>query len=101
MEQKLRCVIRIHKVKEVKDINKYILHEYYNLLIPPLHFVASEEMPDYWVEIIERQKLRQKVLNEIYACMEKYKIKFDKEKDKKKILQTLETLVSFYAKNQA
>ena len=98
---KLRCVIRIHKVKEVKDINKYILHEYYNLLIPPLHFVASEEMPDYWVEMIERQKLRQKVLNEIYSCMDKYKIKFNKEKDKKKILQALETLVSFYAKNQA
>ena len=98
---KLRCVIRIHKVKEIQDVSKYVLHNYYNLLIPPVHFVVSDEMPDYWIEIIERQKLREKILNEIVKTMQKNKIKFNKERDKKKVLQALETLVSFYAKNSA
>ena len=98
---KLRCVIRIHKVKEINDVSKYVLHNYYNLLIPPVHFVVSDEMPDYWIEIIERQKLREKILNEIVECMRKNRINFDKKRDKKKVLQALETLVSFYAKNSA
>jgi len=98
---KLRCVIRIHKVKEISDINKYILNEYYNLLIPPVHFIVSDELPDYWIEMIDRQKLRLKVLKEIKNTMEKYKIKFDKKRDKKFVLQALETLVSFYAKSSA
>ena len=98
---KLKCVIRIHKVKEITDVRKYVLHNYYNLLIPPIHFVVSDEMPDYWIEIIEKQKLRQKVLDEIIETMRKYKIKFDKKRDKKKVLQALETLVSYYAKNSA
>ena len=90
---KLRCVIRIHKVKEITDINKYILNEYYNLLVPPVHFIVSDELPDYWIEMIDRQKLRLKVLKEINETMKKYKIKFDKKRDKKMILQALETLV--------
>ena len=98
---KLRCLIRIHKVKEINDVNKYILHNYCNLLIPPINFVVSDEIPDYWIEIIERQKVRLKVLNEIIECMRKYKIKFDKKIDKNKVLQALESLVSFYAKNSA
>ena len=98
---KLRCVIRIHKVKEITDINKYILNEYYNLLVPPVHFIVSDELPDYWIEMIDRQKLRLKVLKEINETMVKYKIKFDKKRDKKMILQALETLVSYYAKNSA
>ena len=98
---KLRCLIRIHKVKEISDVSKYILYNYYNLLIPPANFVVSDEMPDYWIEIIERQKIRIKVLNEIIECMKKYKIKFDKKIDKNKILQALESLVSFYAKNSS
>jgi hypothetical protein len=96
---KLRCDIRIHKVKEINDINKYILNEYYNFLIPPVHFIVSDELPDYWIEMIDRQKLRMKILKELYQTMDKYKIKFNKKRDKKIILQALETLVSFYAKN--
>ena len=96
---KLRCVIRIHKVKEIADISKYVLSEYYNLLIPPVHFIVSDELPDYWIEMIDRQKLRLKVLKEIKETILKYKIKFDKKKDKKFVLQALETLVSYYAKN--
>ena len=96
---KLRCVIRIHKVKEINDINKYILNEYYNLFIPPVHFIVSDELPDYWIEMIDRQKLRLKVLKEIEDTMDKYKIKFNKKRDKKFVLQALETLVSFYAKS--
>ena len=96
---KLRCVIIIHKVKEINDINKYILNEYYNLFIPPVHFIVSDELPDYWIEMIDRQKLRLKVLKEIEDTMDKYKIKFNKKRDKKFVLQALETLVSFYAKS--
>ena len=98
---KLRCIIRIHKVKEIHDITKYKLHEYFNLYIPPVNFVVSDEMPDYWIEIVERQKLRQNVLNEIFKTMEKHEINFDKKRDKKKVLQCLESLVSYYAKNNA
>ena len=98
---KLRCVIRIHKVKEINDISKYVLNEYYNFLIPPVHFMVSDELPDYWIEMIDRQKLRLKVLKEINETMSKYKIKFDKNRDKKMVLQALETLVSYYAKNSA
>ena len=98
---KLRCIIRIHKVKEIHDISKYKLHEYFNLYIPPVNFVVSDEMPDYWIEIVERQKLRQNVLNEIFKTMEKHEIYFDKKRDKKKVLQCLESLVSYYAKNNA
>ena len=98
---KLRCVIRISKVKKIKDITKYKLKNYFNLLIPPVNFVVSDELPDYWIEIVERQKLRENVLNEIFKTMEKNNIKFDKERDKKKVLQSLESLVSYYAKYSA
>ena len=98
---KLRCIIRIHKVREIQDITKYNLHTYFNLYIPPVNFVISDEMPDYWIEIVERQKLRENALNEIFKTMEKYNIQFDKKRDKKKVLQCLESLVSYYAKNNA
>ena len=96
---KLRCVIRISKVKKIKDITKYKLKNYFNLLIPPVNFVVSDELPDYWIEMVERQKLRGVVLNEIYKTMKKYNIQFNKEKDKKAVLQSLESLVSYYFKN--
>ena len=96
---KLRCVIRISKVKKIKDITKYKLKNYFNLLIPPVNFVVSDELPDYWIEMVERQKLRGVVLNEIYKTMKKYNIQFNKEKDKKSVLQALESLVSHYFKN--
>ena len=95
---KLRCLIRINKVKEISDTSKYILHNFYNLLIPPINFVASNELPDYWIEIVERQKIRKNILKNIINCMKKHKIQFIKERDKNKLLQALETLVSFYAK---
>jgi len=98
---KLRCIIRIHKVREIQDISKYNLHTYFNLYIPPVNFVISDEMPDYWIEIVERQKLRENALNEIFKTMEKFNIQFDKKRDKKKVLQCLESLVSYYAKNNA
>ena len=98
---KLRCIIRIHKVREIQDISKYNLHTYFNLYIPPVNFVISDEMPNYWIEIVERQKLRENALNEIFKTMEKFNIQFDKKRDKKKVLQCLESLVSYYAKNNA
>ena len=96
---KLRCVIRISKVKKIKDITKYKLKNYFNLYIPPVNFVVSDELPDYWIEMVERQKLRGVVLNEIYKTMKKYNIKFIKEKNKKEVLQSLESLVSHYFQN--
>ena len=95
----LICVIRISKVKKIKDITKYKLKNYFNLLIPPVNFVVSDELPDYWIEMVERQKLRGVVLNEIYKTMKKYNIKFVKEKNKKEVLQSLESLVSHYFQN--
>ena len=96
---KLRCVIRISKVKKIGDISKYKLKNYFNLLLPPVNFVVSDELPDYWIEMVERQKLRGVVLEEIYKTMKKHNIKFNKEKDKKAVLQCLESLVSHYFKN--
>ena len=49
--------------------------------------------------MVERQKLRGVVLNEIYKTMKKYNIKFVKEKNKKEVLQSLESLVSHYFQN--
>ena len=49
--------------------------------------------------MVERQKLRGVVLEEIYKKMKKHNIKFNKEKDKKAVLQCLESLVSHYFKN--
>ena len=96
---KLRCLIRIHKVKEIKDLTKYTLHNHFNFFIPPLNFVVSDEMPDYWIDLVERQKLREICLKEIMSTLEKNKFKFDKERDKKGVLQALEGLISYYATN--
>lgn len=94
---KLRCLIRIHKVKEIKEMSRYILQKHFNLFIPPVNFVVSDELPDYWIELVERQKLRETALNEIMRVMKKHKIKYKKDKHKKEVFQTLETLVSYYS----
>ena len=96
---KLRCLIRIHKVKEIKDLSKYTLHNHFNFLIPPVNFVVSDEMPDYWIDLVERQKLREICLNEIMTTLEKNKFKYEKDRDKKGVLQALEGLISYYATN--
>ena len=96
---KLRCLIRIHKVKEIKDLSKYTLHNHFNFLIPPVNFVVSDEMPDYWIDLVERQKLREICLNEIMSTLEKNKFKYEKDRDKKGVLQALEGLISYYATN--
>ena len=80
---KLRCLIRIHKVKEIKELSKYSLHLHHNLMIPPVNFVVSEELPDYWIELVERQKLRETSLNEIIKVLQKKKVKFSKDRYKK------------------
>ena len=96
---KLRCLIRIHKVKEIKDLNKYNLKNHFNFLIPPVNFVVSEEMPEYWIDIVERQKLRETTLAEIMKTLKKHKVEYKKERDKKAVMQALESLVSYYATN--
>lgn len=94
---KLRCIIRIHKVKEIKDLKKYTLQQHFNLMIPPINFVASDELPDYWIELVERQKLREEILNQILSIMKKHKVKYEKEKHKKELFQALENLISHYS----
>jgi hypothetical protein len=96
---KLRCVIRIHKVKEVKDVKRYTLQKHFNLLIPPLNFVVSEDLPDYWIELVERQKLRKEILEKIIEVVKERKVEIDKEKHKKEIFQALENLISHYSSN--
>ena len=94
---KLRCLIRIHKVKEIKDMSRYCLTPHFNLFIPPINFVASDELPDYWIELVERQKLREEILNEILSVLKKKKVKYEKEKHKKELFQALENLISHYS----
>ena len=96
---KLRCIIRIHKVKEVKDVKRYTLQKHFNLLIPPLNFVVSEDLPDYWIELVERQKLRKEILEKIIEVVKERKVEIDKEKHKKEIFQALENLISHYSSN--
>lgn len=94
---KLRCLIRIHKVKEIKDLDKYKLHNHFNVLIPPVNFVVSEELPDYWIELVERQKIREAALNEIMRVLRERKVKCRIQDKKKEILQALESLISYYS----
>ena len=50
---------------KINSFNKQELNENYNLLITPVHFIASDKVPDYCIEIIDSQKLRLKILKEI------------------------------------
>lgn len=96
---KLRCTIRINQEKTI-DVNKFNFKKHYNLFIPPVHFVTPEELPDYWLEIIERQKLRESILNKIMMVMSKENIDYNKEKNKEEIFMTLESLISHYLSNK-
>ena len=52
-------------------------------MIPPVIFVFIEELPDYWIELVERQKLRETSLNEIIKVLQKKRVKFSKDRYKK------------------
>ena len=56
-------------------------------------------MPEYWIDIVERQKLRETTLAEIIKTLKKHNVKYKKDRDKKAIMQALESLVSYYATN--
>lgn len=62
--------------------------------IPPVNFVVSEELPDYWIELVERREVS---LNEIIRVLDKKGVKFSRDKYKKEIFQALENLISFYS----
>ena len=66
--------------------------------IPPVNFVVSEELPDYWIELIERREVS---LNEIIRVLDKKGVKFSRDKYKKEIFQALENLISFYSTKTA
>lgn len=92
---KLRCTIRINKEKPI-DVEKINCRRHMNFYIPPVHFVTPEELPDYWLELIERQKLRESILDSILNTIDKRYEKFDKKQNKEEIFQTLESLISQY-----
>lgn len=69
--------------------------------ILPVNFVVSEELPDYWIELVERQKLREVSLNEIIRVLDKKGVRFSRDKYKKEIFQALENLISFYSTKTA
>lgn len=66
--------------------------------IPPVNFVVSEELPDYWIELVERREVS---LNEIIRVLDKKGVKFSRDKYKKEIFQALENLISFYSTKTA
>lgn len=92
---KLRCIIRINQEKPV-DISNMNCRKHYNFYIPPVNFVIPEELPDYWLELIERQKLRETILNKIYSTINNNIENLDKRKYKNAIFKTLESLISKY-----
>ena len=65
---------------------------------PPVNFVVSEELPDYWIELVERREVS---LNEIIRVLDKKGVKFSRDKYKKEIFQALENLISFYSTKTA
>lgn len=92
---KLRCTIRINQEKPV-DVSILNCRKHYNFYIPPIHFVTPEELPDYWLEIVERQKLRENILESIIKTIDLRMEDFEKRKYKEEIFQTLESLISQY-----
>ena len=92
---KLRCTIRINKEKPI-DVTKINCRKHMNFYIPPIHFITPEELPDYWLELVERQKLRENILDSIVNTIDRKMIGFDKRKYKEEIFQTLESLISQY-----
>jgi len=45
-------IIKIFNILKIKKFS-----------IPPVNFVTSEELPEYWLELVERNKLRISVLS--------------------------------------
>ena len=66
--------------------------------IPPVNFVVSEELPDYWIELVERREVS---LNEIIRVLDKKGVKFSRDKYTKEVFQALENLISFYSTKTA
>jgi hypothetical protein len=58
--------------------------------------VISDELQDYWLEIVERHKLRESVIDSIFNTMRKNNIVYDKSIHKEEIFRTIEALVSHY-----
>jgi hypothetical protein len=58
--------------------------------------VISDELQDYWLELVERHKLRENILDSIFETMNKNGIKYEKKIHKEEVFRTLESLVSYY-----
>ena len=61
---KLRCIIRINKEKIADNLERMNSRKHYNFLIPSVNFVTSEELPEYWLELVHRLKNRECYLSE-------------------------------------
>ena len=89
-----------------------------------MNFVTSEELPEYWLELVERNKLRinilskysdffklkyffycskfefffviydKKIVEGILKTIKKYNMKYDKKKHKEEIFLKMESIVS-------
>lgn len=99
---KLRCIIRINKESKCDNLEGMNCRKHFNFLIPPVNFVTSEELPEYWLELVERLKNRETYLSKyfynidtIVSVVKKNKLAI--RKNKEKIFLLLENLVS---KNQ-
>ncbi len=60
---KLRCIIRINKESKCDNLEGMNCKKHFNFLIPPVNFVTSEELPEYWLELVERLKNRDTYLS--------------------------------------
>ena len=95
---KLRCIIRINKEKIADNLEDMNCRKHFNFLIPTLNFVTSEELPEYWLELVERLKNRENYLSNllikidsIISVLNKNKLKIE---NKEKVFLLLENLVS-------
>jgi len=89
---KLRCIIRINKEKFSENLENLNCRKHFNFTIPPVNFVTSEELPEYWLELVERLKNREYYLNTIISMINKNRMKIGQNKEK--VFLLLENLVS-------
>ncbi len=106
----INCIIRIQSVKDIDDLSKYSVTPYPpvspdspdpptppSFYILPIHFVVSNVLSNEWIELVEKQKIREEALVGIRKVFKTLKIKFDKKTHKEKIFLALESLISKYS----
>jgi len=60
---KIKIAIRISEEKATsKDLYKLNLTKYCDFYLPQVHYVIPDELPQYWLEMVEKQKVRYSLL---------------------------------------